>query len=285
MTEVRRRCRASVLQSRDGGEAKVVQFIKKKAFYVEAAADNGAEHEIDSFAEPETDGPKNSVESCFRGTETSKPANTKGGPYAHTLTTALDRSVEFDGTGFFTNRRDRRGEMTGTAYVLYKALQGGGDQAFNLAVARIPPGLRQRAPSRNKLELLAVQLTAKPRTTEERKACSSYASLLIVAQALGITTEGYRAWASGIDLADAEFRAKRIRAALQAAAPGEYEGDQAPARPIFELQVAVLVDGKRKEAMRMVIGDCRASEIRAWIEQVKATGNLTKFTDEITKLE
>ena len=104
----------------------MVQFIRKKVFHVEAAADHRAEHEVDSFVEPETDGARDSVEGCFSGTETTKPANTQGGPYAQTLTTALDRSVEFDGTGFFTNRRDRRGEMTGTAYVLYKALQGGG---------------------------------------------------------------------------------------------------------------------------------------------------------------
>ncbi|MCJ2052936.1 hypothetical protein [Methylobacterium sp. J-070] len=218
---------------------------------------------------------------CFVETETTDAEPTPEAPVPPALVEAIERSVGFDGTGFFANRRDQRVEMTGTAYELLKALRAGGDAAIKLAIDRFPPDLRQRAPSPKKPELLAVQLTAKPGTTEQRKACSALASLLVVAQAEGVTVERYREWASGIDLADAEVQAKKIRAALKATAPDEFEGDQTPKTPVYEVQVAVLVDGKRKEAVRVVIEDHQAGELCASIAQAKATGDLTKLGNDI----
>ncbi len=199
------------------------------------------------------------------------------------LIAALDSSEGFDGTGFFVNRRDRRVEMTATAFVLFQALLAGGDAAVDLALARIPPGYRQRAPSRAKLELLAITLTAKPKTTEEQKACSAYASLLIVAQTHGVTTEGYCEWARGINLADAEVQAKRIRAALKASVADGFEGDSTPHEPTYELQVAVLVNGKAKDAVRVVIEDHQAHGIRTLISEARATGDLMTLASDIAE--
>jgi hypothetical protein len=224
----------------------------------------------------------------FAETETEQITSDAGTPLPQadkrqTLIAALDSSESFDGTGFFVNRRDRRVEMTATAFVLFQALLAGGDAAVDLALARIPPGHRQRAPSRAKLELLAITLTAKPTTTEEQKACSAYASLLIVAQANGVTTEGFSEWARAINLADAEVQAKRIRAALKASAPDGFEGDPIPHQPTYELQVAVLVNGKAKEAVRVVIEDHQANGIRTSISKAKATGDLMTLASDIAE--
>lgn len=238
---------------------------------------------VHNFAETETAKPRPSTQHCSVENETTKAPVTTQPNLLATLIEAIDRSERFDGTGFFARRKDQRLEMTGTAYALLQALRAGGDAAIKFAIDRFPRGLRQRAPSASKPALLAIQLTAKPRTTEERKACSSYASLLIVAQALGITIEGYRAWANGIDLADAEVQAKKIRAALTATASDVIEVDQLPTPPVYELQVAILVDGKPKEAVRVVIQEDQTGEFRAAIARAGAEGDLkdlaAKFAD------
>lgn len=240
--------------------------------------------QVHNFVGTETAKPRPSTQHCFVETETTKPPVTAQLTLSATLIEAFDRSDRYDGTGFFASRKDQRLDMTETAYALHRALMAGGDEAIKLAIDRFPPGLRQRAPSASKPELLAIQLTAKPRTTDERKACSALASLLVVAQALGITSEGYRAWASGIDLADAEVQARKIRVALKASAAEPIEYVTPPAKPVYAFEVAIVVDEKRKVTVRVEIEDHQIEAVRDAIVWARDKGEFSVLANKLANM-
>lgn len=147
------------------------------------------------------------------------------------LVRAIDDCARFNGQGFFQNRRESRIEMFVLAYLLLLELFSGGEEAITLAIDRFPAGTRARRPSFNKPELIAVQLTAKPEDEPERKLCSDYASVLLVARVKGLSASEFVDWIEKADIGECKVRAKRIRTALRAGLPPEIDDEPDPARP------------------------------------------------------
>ncbi len=142
----------------------------------------------------------------------SAPALTQ----ANALLDALAECHGYPGQRFFRSRTEHRLAVLTPAYRLALEIVRGGEPAYDVAVRRMPVGLRQRSPSREKPELLAVQITAKPETSSQRKQCSALASLLMVARTTGLSVEEFPVWATEADLEDCRLKAKRIRMALRA---------------------------------------------------------------------
>ena len=113
------------------------------------------------------------------------------------LLRAIDQSARFNGQGFFQNRRANRIAMLVPAHILLLELVRGGEEAIDVAISRFPDGIRERRPSRHKPELIAVQLTAKPENEAQRKLCSDYAAVLMVARVEGISVTEFLTWIDG----------------------------------------------------------------------------------------
>lgn len=146
------------------------------------------------------------------------------------LLRAIDDCARFNGQGFFQNRRENRLAMLVLAYLLLLELVSGGDEAITLAINRFPPDARARRPSLTKPELIAVQLTAKPDDEPQRKLCSDYASVLMVARVKGLSPTDFVVWIEEADIGECKVKAKRIRAALKAGIPPEID-DELDATP------------------------------------------------------
>lgn len=144
---------------------------------------------------------------------------------------ALSACHDYPGQRFFQDRTEHRLAVLTPAYRLALEIVCGGEPAFDLAVSRMPAGLRQRAPSREKPELLALQIAAKPETANQRKQCSALASLLMVARVKGLSAEAFPEWAADADLEECRTKAKRIRAALRAGVAPDLDDESASAEP------------------------------------------------------
>lgn len=147
------------------------------------------------------------------------------------LIRAIDDCARFNGQGFFHNRRENRLAMLVLAYLLLLELVSGGDEAIMLATNRLPPDARARRPSLTKPELIAVQLTAKPENEAQRKLCSDYASVLMVARVKGLSPTDFVGWIEEADIGDCKAKAKRIRAALKAGLSPEIDDELAATSP------------------------------------------------------
>jgi hypothetical protein len=145
------------------------------------------------------------------------------------LAAALDACARFDGGSYFQNRRENRVALFVVAYALLLELIRGGEEAVTLAIQRFPPGQRQRAPSRDKRELIALQLAAKPETEAQRKLCSDYASVLMVALARGLSAQQFVQWVGEATVDECKFQATKIRAVLKAKVPAKLDEEPAPA--------------------------------------------------------
>lgn len=155
--------------------------------------------------------------------DTPPPVLTTGKDNA--FSNALTACDDYPGQQFFQSRTENRLAVLTPAYRLALEIVRGGEPAFDLAASRMSAGLRQRAISRDKPELLAVQVTAKPETSNQRKQCSALASMLMVARVKGLSAEAFPDWASDADLEECRAKAKRIRAALRAGVAPDLDDD------------------------------------------------------------
>ena len=140
---------------------------------------------------------------------------------------ALENATRFNGSEFFHNQRERRTALLVQSNILLVEMIKGGDAAIDLAIERLPPDLRQRAPSKKKPELIALQVTAKPETEAHLKTLYGYAPVLFVAQARGLSPDAFREWVPDVNLDDCKVQATKIRAALKAGAPVELDEPEA----------------------------------------------------------
>ncbi|MBB2962527.1 hypothetical protein [Methylobacterium sp. R2-1] len=166
------------------------------------------------------------AESCFGLGERANPA----------LLRAIEDCAHFNGRGFFQNRRENRIAMLVLAYLLLLELLRGGEEAIKVAISKFPPDARVRRPSMTKPELIAVQLTAKPENEPQRKLCSDYGSLLLVARVKGLSPTDFVGWVEEADIGDCKVKAKRIRAALKAGAPTEIDEDTPCTASVAEIE-------------------------------------------------
>ncbi len=177
----------------------------------------------DVHASPSEEAGEPTGQSCFGQNETARVSSA--------LLRAIDDCADFNGQGFFQNRRENRLAMLILAYLLLLELVRGGDEAITLAINRFPPDAGVRRPSLTKPELIAVQLTAKPDDEPQRKLCSDYSSVLMVARVKGLSPANFVDWIEEADIGDCKVKAKRIRAALKAGLSPEIDDDSDPATP------------------------------------------------------
>ncbi|GJD30571.1 hypothetical protein PMNALOAF_1818 [Methylobacterium adhaesivum] len=163
---------------------------------------------------------------------------------------ALSACHDYPGQRFFQDRTENRLAVLTPAYRLALEIVRGGAPAFDLAASRMSAGLRQRALSRDKPELLAVQVAAKPETSNQRKQCSALASLLMVARVKGLTVEAFPEWASDADLEECRAKAKRIRSALRAGVAPDLDDDSV-AEPEVEAPWVQVVYGRGTQTVEI----------------------------------
>ncbi len=105
---------------------------------------------------------------------------------------ALKVSREFDSRPFFSEAHLKPTFMQ--AYSLLNAIIVGGDAALELALQQPPLNQRKRKISRDRLELIALTLTAKPLDGKQQKQCSSHACVLKIARKENVSKEAFPAW-------------------------------------------------------------------------------------------
>ncbi len=124
------------------------------------------------------------------------------------LVNALHEAERFDSRGFYTSGREILTAALAVAYSLSLEIRWGGDTAIQVAVDRLS-SKRTRKISAAKIELMALELTAKPQNVSERKLCSSHASILKVARDEGVSKERFADWFRGKKIKDCRRRAAR----------------------------------------------------------------------------
>lgn len=128
---------------------------------------------------------------------------------------AIQASLNYDGASFFCDNRRKKQELFKLAIPLYYELAKGGAKAYEFAVRQLPSSLRQRAPSRTKLELLSVTLTIAPQNIAQQKVCSNYANVIVAAHIMRLTGEEAISWATEASLVECVAIAKKARAAAK----------------------------------------------------------------------
>jgi len=190
-----------------------VMSTLRPSLYAQLSSALGPPPEAPCFAASETSGVDTGAVENEVGTEqigqytTHKPDSIKD----VALSAAIETCVQFPAKAFFQSRRAARSELLKPAYELMLKLSEEGFPAIDLAIAALPTGLRERRPSRHKIELLAVELTAKPENTEQRKACSKYAAILQVARHKNIAVDDFTSWSDEVNIEDCQTAAKEIR--------------------------------------------------------------------------
>lgn len=109
-----------------------------------------------------------------------------------TLEVVLNESLALDASSFYSDKH-----LTPTltqSYRLLHALIEGGDDALRMALRQPPLDQRKRAMPRNRLELIALALTAKPQSDLERDRCSSHSCVMKVARNEKVAVEDFPAW-------------------------------------------------------------------------------------------
>jgi hypothetical protein len=124
------------------------------------------------------------------------------------LLRALHAAERFDGSGFYKSGRERLTPTLEVAYALVVEIKNGGEAATRFAVDHLSRA-RKRKISSSKIELIALELTAKPQSESERKLCSSHASILKVARGEGVLKEQFAEWFLGQKVKDCRSRATR----------------------------------------------------------------------------
>lgn len=133
-----------------------------------------------------------------------------------TLVQALEDGERFDGCGWRLRRREHTAQLLRTAYHIVVEVVAGGEAGRQALLGRL--GLRKRAPSRDKLELTALEFVAKPEIEAERKLLSSYAPVLTVAKSAGLSPQGFRDWVLTVDFAECRASVRNLRARSRAGA-------------------------------------------------------------------
>lgn len=105
---------------------------------------------------------------------------------------ALKASRELNSKPFFSEAHLKPTFVQ--AYSLLNAIIAGGDAALELALQQPPLNQRKRRISRDRLELIALMLTAKPLDDKQQKQCSSHACVLKVARKENVSKEAFPAW-------------------------------------------------------------------------------------------
>ncbi|MBG0794076.1 hypothetical protein IYY11_11925 [Methylocystis sp. H62] len=157
----------------------------------------------------ESEGSNDQISACFGESEITGEA--KGYPETNntnvrlrspdeSLREALLAAERFNARGFYKSGREILTPTLELAYALNLEIRNGGETAIQVALARLSQK-RKRKISVNKVELIALELTAKPQTVSERKQCSSHASILKVAHDEGVSKEQFADW----------FREKKIK--------------------------------------------------------------------------
>lgn len=111
----------------------------------------------------------------------------------------------------FFNQLDQTGQALAPAFELLTLLLIGGDPAIDAVIRHPEFPARERAPQRRNLALIAVLLRARPRTKEQRKWCSDWATVLIEAAHLGIPVEGFAEWTAGVTLKHCKNEVRKRR--------------------------------------------------------------------------
>jgi len=117
------------------------------------------------------------------------------------LLSALHAAERFDSSGFYKTGRERLTPTLVLAYSLSVEIRKGGKNAIQVAIDRLSPA-RQRKISASKVELIALELTAKPQNVSQRKLCSSHASILKVAREERVSKEQFAEWLRGQKIKD-----------------------------------------------------------------------------------
>jgi len=133
------------------------------------------------------------------------------------------------GKGFFVGWYDKIRALT-PAYPVYTLVLEGGEPAVKAVLSHPVFAGRQRAPSKNKQALLAVYLSAKPTTGEQRKLCSDWACILEWAADENVAVAEFAEWASRVKLkaAKAYVREKRRAARAMAKAANGHDPENQP---------------------------------------------------------
>lgn len=120
---------------------------------------------------------------------------------------ALAASAQFDASGFYQSGRERRKPVLVRSYNLFLAIVKVGDWAVELLLQQPPLSERRRKISRSKLELIALEVTAKPTTESQRKQCSSFACVLKAARQESVTIEAFPDWLDDVNIKECRRRA------------------------------------------------------------------------------
>lgn len=124
------------------------------------------------------------------------------------LLEALLAAERFDCRSFYKSGREILTPTLELAYSLSLEIRNGGETAIQIALARLS-SRRKRKISVNKVELIALELTAKPQTVSEHKQCSSHASILKVAHDEGVSKGQFADWFSLKKIKDCRKKAAK----------------------------------------------------------------------------
>lgn len=195
------------------------------------------------------------------------------------LLQALLAAESFDSSGFYKTGRERLTPTLEIAYGLSFELKNGGYAAILLAIDRLSSE-RKRKISAAKIELIALELTAKPQNVAERKHCSSHASILKVARDEGVSKEQFAEWFRGKKIKDC-----RSRAARQSCAGTEQNctdavmASQPSVRPILRIVIEGLPTPSLEH--RMPLSERALAAINSLFETAHAGMDFSKFLDEL----
>lgn len=133
------------------------------------------------------------------------------------------------GDTLYVNWNEKLTECLSLAYALYLHVLLDSDKLKRLFEAPYFLESRQRALPKNKMALAALQYVTKPKSEDDRKSASAYATMLIYARHKGVTAQRFPVEMAGVALREAKTFVRDV------SRENARKRDNAPARPTLTL--------------------------------------------------
>jgi len=122
---------------------------------------------------------------------------------------AISKCAEV-GPSFFGSL-NQSGQALAPAYAVMLLMKQGGDAIIDAAIQHPEFPVRQRAPGKDNLALIAVLLAAKPKNKQQRTWCYEWAIALIEAAHIGIAADDFPGWITGVTLKECKAKVRKRR--------------------------------------------------------------------------